>query len=324
MLKSVFAIEEINKINSQEIIIVNNSTKEFLSILPEYGGRLKEVWLNNGCENKSIIKRVERVNSTVRDDIFLNAKLSPFAGRIKEGKYSFDDHEYNLDLNYPEEGNACHGFMFDKRFRVKDKIISEESAFCRLEYLYKGEYRGYPFRYSIELTYKITIGGEVICETKVVNQSERTIPLSDGWHHYFDLNTKVDDLKLKFEVEEIINLDERKIPTGIVEPFNEFKKATRIGSKHFDSCFKIKNDNGKAVTEIISETQNTHLKIWQETGINKYNYLVIYTPSDRRAIAIEPITSNINAFNSREDLILLGEGKEYQSSFGISLNNAKS
>jgi aldose 1-epimerase len=75
----------------------------------------------------------------------------------------------------------------------------------------------------------------------------------------------------------------------------------------------------KAVTELISNDQNIHLNIWQETGRNKYEYLVIYTPPDRKSIAIEPMTSNVNSFNNGESLIQLAPGKEYSSSFGIYL-----
>ena len=117
-----FTFKRIKKQYSSEIIIVNNYTKEFFSIIPEYGGRLKELSLNNGNRNISLIKKVERIDSNDRDDIFTNAKLSPFAGRIKDGKYSLNNTTYKLNVNYPEEGEMfAMGLFIIKSFRLKIK-----------------------------------------------------------------------------------------------------------------------------------------------------------------------------------------------------------
>ena len=303
-----------------EIIIKNNSTNEFISVIPDYGGRLKELWLNNGRENISILKKVDRIESKDRDDIFTNAKLSPFAGRIKEGKYIFNSTEYTLPINYPEEGNACHGYVYPKKFSVTEKHINSDSALCRLEYLYDNENEGYPFIYSIELTYELSASEGLTCTTRIINQSENSVPLSDGWHHYFDLGIKINDLQLKLDVSEIIELDSRNIPTGNKKAYNDFSVPARIGNTEFDSCFKIKSNKGKVITKLISPDQEIDLDIWQETGNYKYEYLVIYTPPGRKSIAVEPITSNINSFNNKDGLIVLAPEEKFIAGFGISLN----
>ncbi len=255
-----FTFKRIKKQYSSEIIIVNNYTKEFFSIIPEYGGRLKELSLNNGNRNISLIKKVERIDSNDRDDIFTNAKLSPFAGRIKDGKYSLNNTTYKLNVNYPEEGNACHGFIYNKKFQVKDKIDNQEFASCSLVYNYENENNGYPFEYEIELIYKLTTNNGLICTTKITNHSEISIPLSDGWHHYFDLGVKVDDLKLKLDVSEIMELDKKNIPTGIKKLYDDFSTPTTLGNSHLDSCFKIHSINGRAETELIFTNNKIDLK----------------------------------------------------------------
>ena len=317
--ESVFTIDEVKQSSFSEIIIKNNSTNEFVSIIPGYGGRLKELWLNNGKKNISIIKKINRIDSTDRDEIFANAKLSPFAGRISDGKYIFNNTTYNLGMNYPEEKNACHGFIYDKKFLVTDKNINDESACCKLEYKYEGGNEGYPFKYSIEIDYNLSASDGLKCTTKVTNNSKNIIPFGDGWHHYYDLGFKVNELELRLDVCELMELDSRNIPTGNKEAFSDFKIPAKLCDRSFDSCFKINARNGKVLTELISTKHDIHLNIWQETGNNKYEYLVIYTPPDRKTIAIEPMTSNVNAFNNGEGLIKLSPGEEYESSFGIYL-----
>lgn len=317
VIKPLFTIDEIKESNQLEIIIKNNTTKEFASIIPEFGGRLKELWLNNGKENISILKKVESLYSRDRDDIFTNAKLSPFAGRIKDGQFSFRNVTYKMKKNYPEEENACHGFLYSKRFQVVDKKVSDESARCTLRYMYKKENEGYPFEYSIDLTYELSVESELTCVTKIVNYSETEIPLSDGWHYYFDLGADLSELSIKLNVLSLIELDSFKIPNGgkITKlTFNDFKK---IGKQEMDSCFLVKSNNGKAETRLVCKERSIDLHVWQETGRNKYNYVVIYTPPNRKSIAIEPISSNINSFNNGEGLIILSPGEEFISSCGI-------
>ena len=68
---------------------------------------------------------------------------------------------------------------------------------------------------------------------------------------------------------------------------------------------------------MICEKLNLNLQIWQDAGFNKYNYLVVYIPPDRKSIAIEPISSNINSFNNGEGLIILKPEEEFAASIGI-------
>ena len=66
-------------------------------------------------------------------------------------------------------------------------------------------------------------------------------------------------------------------------------------------------ESGRNGVNLVSRKTGIILNIWQESSRNKYNYLVLYTPPDRKSIAIEPITSNIDSFNSKEDVIILNQ-----------------
>lgn len=294
-------------------------TNEHYSVLPQSGGRLSELWLNNGEKNISVLRKIENIHSQNPDDIFTNAKLSPFAGRIQDGRYVVDNVKYDLELNFLEERNACHGFVYNKVFMVVAKDVSEEQATCRLQYQYDGHVKGYPFSYTLEVSYSLTRRKGFVCTTKIINRSDSVIPLSDGWHHYFDLGSPVDELKLKLDVSHMIELDARKIPTGHKTQFVDYAAPLDIGDRFFDSCFRVNGTNGIAVTELISENRNIHLCLWQEIGKNRFNYLVIYTPPDRKTIAIEPMTSNVNSFNNGEGLVVLAPNEEFTASFGIQL-----
>jgi aldose 1-epimerase len=316
-----FSTNEINNISYTELVIKNEITGEFFSVVPEYGGRLKELWLHNGERNVSLLRRIPRIDSTEREDLFTNAKLSPFAGRIKNGKYELEGEQYALPLNYPEEQNACHGFLFGKKFNNAEKKTGPEDTSCTLQYIYDREVQGYPYTYLIELTYTLNSSHEVICQTRVENYSDSAMPLSDGWHPCFALNERINDLQLKLQVNELIELDDSLIPTGKRTAFDEFRTLALLGERQLDSCFLVREEAGRAVTQLYSGRQKIDLRIWQEAGLNQYKYLVVYTPPDRNFIAIEPMTANVNAFNNKDDLIMLPPKAIFTAKFGIRLNS---
>lgn len=319
MQENKFTAVEIATDCGLEILLKNNLNGEHLTLLPDSGGRIKELSLSNGISVFSILKKIETVHSENRDDIFNNAKLSPFAGRIKDGVYFYLSQEYQLALNYPEENNACHGFVYDKKFIVTEKTVTENSVSCRLNYEYSGDQAGYPFQFLLSLIYTLTESNGVTCATEIKNLSQSPMPLCDGWHFYFDLGTNVDDLLLKTEPCEMMKLDAQMIPTGVTELFEEFISSRYIGGRKFDSCFKIIS-NGEPVTVLKDEKKNIELRIHQSSTPGNDQYLVIYTPPERKTIAIEPMTSNVNAFNNGEGLITLLPQETFQSCVRILLN----
>ena len=266
-----FIIEEKIKSGLSMITVRNKATNEYFSMIPQSGGRLRELWLNNGKENISLLRKIENINSQNLDDIFTNAKLSPFAGRIKDGRYVFNNVNYDLPLNYLEEKNASHGFVYNKAFTVTAKEVSENQALCSIRCQYNGDIKGYPFRFTIDVSYSLTIDRGFVCTTRITNRSQSTMPLSDGWHYYFDLGCKVDELQLKLDVSHMMELDSRKLPTGIKTPFSDYAVPREIGGRHYDSCFQINGTQGKAVTQLVSERRHINLNIWQEIGKNKFN-----------------------------------------------------
>jgi aldose 1-epimerase len=314
-----FIITEEKEHGYTEVIVKNVCTNESMSILPEFGARLKELHLCM-CKNISILKKIDKIHPGNREEIFANAKLSPFANRMKDGRYSFNKINYNLGINYPEENNACHGFIYNKEFKLLKKKITDDSAICTFGYLYENEDPGYPFIYTIDLSYELSSQNGLTCTTKIVNYSCSDIPISDGWHHFYDLGIEINKLKLKIDVQSIIELDSKMIPNGNKSFFNEFNSFKIIEKRHFDSCFKVNDAGGKAVSILHSDEGNINLNIWQETGLNKYNYLLIYTPPDRKSIAIEPMTSNIDSFNNKDGLIVLSPNQALEVKFGICLD----
>ena len=222
-----------------------------------------------------------------------------------------------LSLNYDEENNACHGFVYDKIFKMTSFHSDDNKTSITFEYYYEHEAAGYPFDFKLILTYELNENSGVTCKTQITNISKEKILFSDGWHPFFILDEKINDSLLKLDVNSIILTDNYHIPTGLTKEINS-DGAKEISDKFFDTTFYV-NHKDKIVTELFSPSKDVTLHIWQEAGISKYRYINVFTPPDRKSIAIEPMTSNLDAFNNKQDIIYLEPGCSWEASFGFSI-----
>jgi len=315
-MENKFQITKVIENNLFQIRINNIVTGEYITILPDAGARLNEVVLVKNGKQYSLVNSLTSPDFKARDQRFNNAKLFPFAGRIKDGKYNFNGKEYALELNYPEEHNACHGLVYDKKFKMAGSVITQNDAAVSLEYTPEKQEDGYPFNYKIVLTYVLHETNGVTCITSVENIGNDEMLFSDGWHHYFHINDrKIDGLTLKSEVNTAHELTNQGIPTGKTESFR-MDKDELLGNKKLDNVFSV-DQKDRAVTTLHSAEDNLSLNIWQQAGEGKYKYLVIYTPAGRDTIAVEPISNNTNSFNNKQNIILLQHGKKWEGRMGF-------
>jgi aldose 1-epimerase len=177
---------------------------------------------------------------------------------------------------------------------------------------------GYPFRVKFFIQYTLDSSGKFIVSFEAINESPQPCPVMFGWHPYYRLgNEDVEAWKIIIPSNQRVTFDENQIPTG-VEHFHIDKPAL-LHRKVFDNCFVLNKESNSATTELISENQDVTLSITQETGEGKFNHLVIYTPPERDCIAIEPLTANVNSFNSGDGLTILPQGGVFKGEVVVRL-----
>lgn len=297
--------------------IINTQTREFVSVIPAAGGNINEIVLRRRGRKYSIIDRAKTDDELVENRGFKGAKLLPFPNRINRGQYHFEGKQYHLPINFGR--HAIHGFVYDKNLSIKSKAIEGSYAYVELEYINDGALEGYPFKFAASIQYYLIKDSAFGCRTIVTNLDESTMPVGDGWHPYFKLNEKVDDLMIKIPSELRLEVDKQLIPTGRFIS-NNYSQPLRIGEMSLDTCFYIGDQDRPAVTKIHDPISDLTINIWQETGQEKYNYLQIFTPPSRDSIAIEPMTCAPDAFNNKMGLIVLQPKQALDVSFGVSLS----
>jgi aldose 1-epimerase len=301
------------------IKLINEETLEYVSLIPE-GAHLHELVLNkNGC-NHSLLDGYKSHEEflTQRLKNFKGSKLFPFPNRLNHAQYTFEGKNYALEKNFPQENNAIHGLVLKTNFIVKKELANEEEARVELTYRSEGETQGYPFRYELSIIYVLSSSG-FSCTTKTINTSDTDIPVGDGWHPYFKTGTQLNNLFFQLPSDEILETDEKLIPTGKIIKSAQFLNATQVDSHRFDTCYKVNEINNIAETKLYDKAKDLSIILWQETGKDKYNYLQIYIPPQRDTIAIEPMTCAPDAFNNLMGLIVLKPGEVKEFTFGVKL-----
>jgi len=298
----------------QKQLIANEETGNAFMLVPAQGACIIEIQLGG----KSIIDGCATPIELDLNNWGKSAILLPFPNRLDAGQYSWDGNNYEFPVNDPQTNNAIHGFATDKPMEITEINLEKDHAMIHCMYQYDGSIEAYPFPFNFSVHFMLKEPNAFEATFKVTNEGENALPLGMGWHPYFQLSDKVDDMELLFDSAEMVGLDERMIPTGKRYSYDEFETQKKIGATVLDNCFAIKNTDGTPFTLSLKGKKGT-LQYWQETGTGKFNYIQLFTPPNRKSLAIEPMTCNVNAFNNRDGLITLEPGEEVSTSFGFQL-----
>jgi len=279
-----------------------------ISVIPTLGAMLHSFTVRGrDGSDFNVINSYSRLTGlkTEMSRWFRSAKLSPFACRIREGKYSFGDKDYQFHRLF-SDGNAIHGLLFDKPFTVVQETGEENTGAIVLEYTYKGEDQGYPFDYDCQVKYILHPDSVLEVVTAVTNLDKTAIPMADGWHPYFRLGGKANDWQLQFHSDAMVEFDDRLVPTGSLVQYNDFATARLLGDTFLDNCFTLKPDLASAACELYNPANGLTISFFPDAN---YPYLQLYTPDDRDSIAIENLSGAPDCFNNKMGLLSLQPGR---------------
>ena len=226
------------------------------------------------------------------------AILLPYAGRVRNGEYTYEGKSYSLPKN--SEGNAIHGFLKDTNLEIKR---SEASL---IEMSTSLAHSGYTTTLGVMIQYELS-DTRLSVSIRTTNTGKRESPLSIGFHPYF--LGKSWELEHNCSVERL-EMEDNYFPDGrtLSVDFNRKK----LEKEKFDDCFSFPCD-AHLVTDQI------------KLGISKRSmpYTVLFNGkwAEGKSVAFEPYTSAPDAFNNGIGLIHLAGGKSFECGFTIELSS---
>lgn len=250
------------------------------------------------------------------------APLIPWPNRIADGRYRFDDVDYQVALTEPGKHNAIHGFL---RWRAWRALTHEPSRVVMGMLLHP--LTGYPFTLEVQIEYALDENGLSV-RTSATNRCESACPYGAGQHPYLSPGEAlIDACTLDFAANTRIVTDaERQLPTGresVGGGEYDFSRGRLLGEQAIDCAFTdlARDEAGRAACRLRAPDGAT-AELWVDES---YPFVELFTgdtlspPRRRRGLAVEPMTCAPNAFQSGDGLIRLQPGQTHTGRWGARL-----
>lgn len=294
----MYKIDTITEKGFNFLELKNTTDNSLAKISLEEGGRLQELKF----KGVHIIK--EQPHFAYKNS-YASSILFPFANRIENGKYIFNDKKFQFDCN--DNTNALHGLVYNKKFKFLKKELTSDSCSVAIYYSEEKGCEAFPYKYSIFLTYTLS-KEKMELKVTIKNEDTKAFPFTLGWHPYF-MSENLQASSLHFKATKKVVFDENLI-TKKLEDYNN-KEVFEIENKKLDDCFILKDN----IIEFSTPTYQIQL-----SSSSKETFLQLYTPKDIPVIAIEPMTGISDSFNNKIGLQVLKPKEEYKLTWSVAFN----
>jgi aldose 1-epimerase len=261
--------------------------------------------------------------------------MGPWANRLDEQAFYANGRRFPFDM---ELGNVrgtipIHGFLsYTDQWKVIEATADATAAWVtsRLEFYRQPLWmKQFPFAHAIEMTYRLQ-GGLLEVRTRIENLSVDPMPVSVGFHPYFQLtDSPRDEWTIAVAAKTHWALAANKIPTGETQPITQVfpdPAAAALKDHDLDHVFSdlVRDSSGGAVMTVKGKAQQLDVIV----GPN-YRAMVIYaprpaagSPQNRNFICFEPMVGITDAMNLAhkgiyKELQSIPPGGVWQESFWI-------
>lgn len=213
--------------------------------------------------------------------------MSPFANRLDDTAFWANGRKYNFDT---EMGNIrspipIHGYLnMANDWKVVEARADATGAWVtsKLDFYRNPQYMAqFPFAHTLTMTYKLA-DGVLEVRTRVDNLANEPMPLSIGFHPYFQLtDSNRDEWTLSVPAQTHWLLDSRNIPTGATEPAANFWGGdvtaiplSRFSGRRIDDIFTDlpRDAQGRATVSMKGVRQSVSVIIGP-----KYKTMLVYS-----------------------------------------------
>lgn len=250
------------------------------------------------------------------------AIIAPWPNRIGDGRYTWEGQELQVPITEPERGNALHGLL---SFQPYEELDASASVSEWGSILYPTP--GYPFLLQVHVRYSLDADTGLTTALTVLNAGDRAAPLGACPHPYLVAGEgRVDDWTLEVEAEEVLEVDERLLPTGhaSITPGSEldFRGGAPLAGRALDHALTGLGRDPEGVCRVRvrdGRGAGTQIAFGPELP-----WLQVHTADrpepewNRAGLAVEPMSCPPDAFRSGTDLIRLEPGESTTLSWSIS------
>ncbi|MCC5814815.1 MAG: aldose 1-epimerase [Leptospira sp.] len=303
------------------MVTIHNQFSKF-SCDPKHGLQWKELsFLKENKEIKnsqwiSVVKPFDPSQNFFASGCFI---MFPWVNRMFPNSYIAE--HFETDGN----GYPLHGLIHQNSWELLDHQETHFTFCNRIEINQDHEGKQIERKGKIEIRFEL-MDRKLLIEGFVYNLSEEKWRIALGFHPYFQLVSLIDSLELEFSLPyKQISLNDKLLPMAkgnklLYHVLNE--RTICIENMHFDYLYEMNSGIDVSLWSEFNEVGirlKDHSLEFIDTEVISFNYLQIYTPEDRKSIALEPMTSPGNLENLPNSTnITLDPGSKKKFKFSIS------
>jgi aldose 1-epimerase len=268
--------------------------------------------------------------------------MGPWINRLDEPAFYANGrrHAFDMGLGNVRGEVPIHGFVTTtNRWQVTALVATarEASVTSRLDFFRQPAWlRQWPYAHTIEVTYRLA-DGVLEVATAIVNLSDDPMPVSVGFHPYFQLtDSPRDEWRIAVGAQTRWLLDSRKLPTGETEPAGRLLPPPSVVLRDYnlDEVFSdlVRDAEGRATMTVWGAAQRLDVVMGP-----RYRSAVVWAPNpsgkgrggqgdsppmERNFICFEPMVAISNALNLAHrgqyaELQQIAPGATWRESFWV-------
>ncbi len=221
--------------------------------------------------------------------------LFPWPNRIAHASFDWDGREYLLPVTEQATGSSLHGFACHAPWTVLDAQPDRVTGEFVLSRDAPDLSHAWPADAAIRLTYRVG-DRRLDAEATVYSADRRPLPFGLGFHPYLRVPGHFDHWTLQCDANLAWPLTDM-VPTGEVTPVPpriDFRQARRIGDEHLDDVLTGLPAADAMTRRAELASPGSVIRVSSDPAFTDY---VVFTPTSRDAVAIEPYTCTTDAVN---------------------------
>ena len=230
--------------------------------------------------------------------------LFPFGGRLVGTSFRWRGTEYTVTDGIIENGTAIHGLVLNRPWRVleqaENRVVGEFHASVDEPALLSQ----WPSDFRIRLAYQID-PTSLTCDITIDNPDDTPLPYGFATHSFFRTplaSGEGEVCEVTIPASATWVLGENAVPTGEIRPVdesNDLHDGAAIAGRQFNTVYTdlAENEDGEVVCLVHDPAADRSVRI---TSSGDFREVVVWNPPHREAIAIEPYTCVVTAFDVEE------------------------
>lgn len=248
------ALYQLTNLHGNQISITNFGAIITQILFPDASGSKKDIVL--GYDN---------IAGYEDDNCYFGAIIGRYAGRLRGGKITIDNVEYQLPLNTPD--SQLHGGPkgLNKQLWQASTSSDDRSATLTLTYLSKDGDQGFPGNVEFVVTYTFNDDNELILDYFAATDKPTIVNLTQ--HSYFNLaghqSGDIKRHKLSLNADAFLPMDDNIYPNGDITPVNglpqDFRSKKYIGDHLYSNDKQVKLANGFDNYWLLNDNARKHM-----------------------------------------------------------------